>query len=284
MLTLHVDKATLADAEIRTQLGRYALTGEGLSVGPDGGDGHNVDVVLELGARMASDGSRGRVMGEAIGELLPFAVGVAISPMPIVAMILMLMASRTTGVAFAVGWLAGIGLAGAVLLLVAGGADTGTNQDSPTWVSILQLVLGLLLVALALKQWHGRPKGDAEPPAPTWMGAVASFSPVKAIGLAVALGVVNPKNLVFLIGGATAVSQSGADAGGQALAWVVFTIIAGMGVVAPFVVYLALGDRASHVLDEVKGWMIHNNAAIMAVLFLVIGAKMLGQGISGLAG
>ena len=223
-------------------------------------------------------------MGEAIGELLPFAVGVAISPMPIVAMILMLMASRTTGIAFAIGWLAGIGLAGAVLLLVAGGADTGTNQDSPTWVSILQLVLGLLLVALALKQWRGRPKGDAEPPAPTWMGAVASFSPVKAIGLAVALGVVNPKNLVFLIGGATAVSQSGADAGGQALAWVVFTIIAGIGVVAPFVVYLALGDRAPHVLDEVKGWMIHNNAAIMAVLFLVIGAKMLGQGISGLAG
>ena len=225
-------------------------------------------------------------MGEAIGQMLPLAVGVAVSPMPIVAMILMLMSSkgRATGVAFALGWLGGIGLAGAVLLLLAGPADTGTEQDSPTWVGVLQLVLGLALLLLAVKQWRGRPRGDAEPPVPKWMNAVSSFTAVKAAGLAVALGVVNPKNLVFLVGGATAVAQSGASSSGQAVAWTLFTIIAGIGVVAPLVVYLALGDKAVHVLDEVKAWMIHNNTAIMAVLCLVIGAKLLGQGIAALAG
>lgn len=226
-------------------------------------------------------------MGEAIGQMLPMAVGVAVSPMPIVAMILMLMSSRgrSTGWAFALGWLAGIGLAGALLLLLlAGGADTGSTEDSPAWVGVLQLVLGLALLLLAVKQWRSRPRGDAEPPTPTWMGAIESFTPVKAAGLAVALGVVNPKNLVFLIGGATAVAQSGASSGEQAVAWVLFTVIAGVGVVAPLVVYLALGDRAAHVLDEVKAWMIHNNTAIMAVLCLVIGAKLLGQGIAALAG
>lgn len=225
-------------------------------------------------------------MGEAIGQMLPLAVGVAVSPMPIVAMILMLMSSkgRATGVAFALGWLGGIGPAGAVLLLLAGPADTGTEQDSPTWVGVLQLVLGLALLLLAVRQWRGRPRGDAEPPVPKWMDAVSSFTAVKAAGLAVALGVVNPKNLVFLVGGATAVAQSGASSSGQAVAWTLFTIIAGIGVVAPLVVYLALGDKAVHVLDEVKAWMIHNNTAIMAVLCLVIGAKLLGQGIAALAG
>jgi hypothetical protein len=33
-------------------------------------------------------------MGEAIGQLLPFAVGVAVSPMPIVAVVLMLVTPR----------------------------------------------------------------------------------------------------------------------------------------------------------------------------------------------
>jgi hypothetical protein len=36
-------------------------------------------------------------------------------------------------------------------------------------------------------------------------------------------------------------------------------------------------------LPALQIWMIHNNTAIMAVLFLVIGAKLLGDGISGLA-
>lgn len=43
-----------------------------------------------------------------------------------------------------------------------------------------------------------------------------------------------------------------------------------------------MGDRAAEVLDELKTWLIHNNAAIMAVLLLVLGAKMLGDGIAAL--
>jgi hypothetical protein len=37
-LKLHLDEQVLAEAEIRTQIGRYSLTGEGLCIGYDGGD------------------------------------------------------------------------------------------------------------------------------------------------------------------------------------------------------------------------------------------------------
>ena len=47
-------------------------------------------------------------------------------------------------------------------------------------------------------------------------------------------------------------------------------------------IYFALGERATTLLDELKAWMGANNAAIMAVLCLVIGAKLIGDGISGL--
>ena len=54
-------------------------------------------------------------MGEAIGQLLPFAVGVAVSPTPIVAMVLMLITpkARVNGVVFVLGWILGICVAGA---------------------------------------------------------------------------------------------------------------------------------------------------------------------------
>jgi hypothetical protein len=48
------------------------------------------------------------------------------------------------------------------------------------------------------------------------------------------------------------------------------------------VIYFALGARATKLLDGLKAWMGANNTAIMAVLCLVIGAKLIGDGISGL--
>jgi hypothetical protein len=67
-------------------------------------------------------------MGAAIGDVLGLAAGVAVSPLPIVAMILMLATphGRANGSLFGVGWLAGLTILGTVvLLLLAGPAGSG---------------------------------------------------------------------------------------------------------------------------------------------------------------
>ena len=56
-----------------------------------------------------------------------------------------------------------------------------------------------------------------------------------------------------------------------------------VGVAAPVVIYFALGDRSGPILDRLKQWMAAHNAVIMAVLCLVIGAKLIGDGIAGLS-
>jgi hypothetical protein len=38
---------------------------------------------------------------------------------------------------------------------------------------------------------------------------------------------------------------------------------------------------SKEILDHLKGWMAQTNAAIMALLCLIIGAKLIGDGISG---
>jgi hypothetical protein len=51
-------------------------------------------------------------------------------------------------------------------------------------------------------------------------------------------------------------------------------------VAAPVVIYFALGDGSTKLLSELKDWMGAHNAAIMAVLLLVLGAKLIGDGLS----
>ena len=225
-------------------------------------------------------------MGEAIGQLLPFAFGVAVSPMPIVAVVLMLVSrrARTNGPAFLVGWMAGIAIAGAILLSVAGPANASDNGEPADWVNWLKLVLGLLLVLVAVRQWRARPHAGEDVPTPKWMGALDAFTPVKAAGAALFLGTINPKNLLLIVGGAAAVAQTGVSGGDEVIAWAVFTVIASLGVGAPVVIYFAMGPRAAKVLDELKTWMAHNNTAIMAVLCLIIGVKLVGDAITGFSG
>jgi hypothetical protein len=91
----------------------------------------------------------------------------------------------------------------------------------------------------------------------------------------------DPKNLLLIAGGAAAVAQTGIPAGEQAVAWALFTLIGASGVAAPVVIFFALGSRAGGLLHRLKDWMARNNKAIMAVLCLIIGVKLIGDAISG---
>lgn len=223
-------------------------------------------------------------MADAIGQLLPFAVGVAVSPMPIVAVVLMLVTprARVNGTVFLLGWLIGVAGAGAVLLALAGPAGVSDQGQPADWVAWVKLVLGVLLLLLALRQWHGRPHEGDEVAMPKWMGALDDFTPVKAAGAGLLLSALNPKNLIFIVGGVAAVAQLGLSTSDEVIAWAVFTVIASIGVGVPLAIYFAMGDRAGRMLDGLKTWMARNNTAVMAVLCLIVGVKLIGDGISAL--
>jgi len=224
------------------------------------------------------------MLGDAIGSVLSFAVGVTLSPVPIIGVVLMLGTprARPNGAAFVAGWVAGLSAVGTVVLLVSGGADASTSGQPADWVDWLKLVLGLALLLVAVKQWRARPSEGEEAALPGWMQAIDTFTPPKAGGLAVLLSAVNPKNLLMIVGAATAIAQTGASTGDQAVALATFVLVGTLGPGAPVALYFALGERSKPMLDHLKHWMSTHNAAIMAVLCLVIGAKLIGDAISGL--
>jgi threonine/homoserine/homoserine lactone efflux protein len=224
-------------------------------------------------------------MGAVVGDLLPLGVGVAVSPVPIIAVILMLLAPRAGGTSagFGLGWLAGIVVVTTVVVLVAGGAGAGTDEGGPSTVtSWVTLLLGVLLLALGVREWRQRPKPGDEAALPKWMAAIDGFTPVKATGLGFLLSALNPKNLLMCIGAGLTIGQANLDTGQSVLAVAVFTVIAASTVLLPVIAYAVAKDKMRHPLDELKAWLQVNNAAVMGVLVLVIGTVLLGKGLGGL--
>ena len=224
-------------------------------------------------------------MGQAIGEMLPLAIGIAISPLPIIAIILMLITpkARSNGLAFLGGWMLGLAVVGAIVLIVANTAGIATSSGPSQTVSWINLVLGLLLLVVAWRQFGKRPKPGAEAPLPKWMRALDSFTPARSVAIGALLSGVNPKNLIHNATAAAGIAQTGLAGAQQAVVLIVLVIIGSLGVMAPVGVYFAMGDKAAPVLGGWKTWLAANNPTVMMVLFLVFGVTLIGKGISGLS-
>jgi threonine/homoserine/homoserine lactone efflux protein len=223
-------------------------------------------------------------MGKAIGGSLPLAVGIALSPIPVIAVVLMLTSrkAKVNGPVFVLGWLIGLGIVGAIVLSLAGAGGASKSGSPATWVSWVKIALGVLLLLVALRQFRGRPHGNEQPQMPKWMATIDKTTPPAAFGLAAVLSGANPKNLLLAVAGGAAIAQTGIPSGQQAIAYLIFALIGTLGVGLPVVIYFVMGARSEKLLAGLKDWMTQHNAVIMSVLCLVIAAKLVGDGISGL--
>jgi threonine/homoserine/homoserine lactone efflux protein len=224
-------------------------------------------------------------VGDAVGQILPIAIGIALSPFPIVAVVLMLATprGRANGLAFVAAWIVGLAAVGIVVLALIGDDAASDSGEPAHWASGLKLALGILLLAFGVRAWLERPRGGEAGELPAWMRAVDTFTPPKAAGAGLLLSAANPKNLVLAVAGAAAIAEADIPVGQEAGTLAIFVAIGTLGVAAPLVLYLALGDRSRAILAELKDWMARNNATIMVVLAMIIGLKLIGDAISGLS-
>src|SRR5262245_39332863 len=191
-------------------------------------------------------------MWQAIGDLLPSAVGVAISPVPIIAVILMLGTpkAKSNGPAFGVGWVLGLTVVSVIVVLVAGDSD---NPDSgaSTAVNWVKVIIGVLFLVLAVAQWRKRPRPGVEPQVPKWMAMIDRFNAGKSLGLGALLSAGNPKNLALTLAAAATIAQAGLDGGETTVAIMVFVVIGSITVVGPVLFYLFAPTKAATSLESI---------------------------------
>jgi hypothetical protein len=224
-------------------------------------------------------------MGQGISEVLTWAIGVAISPIPIIAVILMLFSARArvNGTAFLAGWVLSLAALSTVVYVLAHDGNVATSTTASDSVSWGKIVLGAALLMLARRNWRKRPAPGVEPEMPKWMGTVDRMAPAKAFGLAVVLAVVNPKNLLLTLGSATGLAQiPGLTTSEAIVSTAVFVVIASLSIAVPVAYAVFGGAKATTTLESAKTWLTAHSAAVMAVLFLVFGVDLIAKGLPNL--
>lgn len=222
------------------------------------------------------------MMGAVIGDVLPLALGIAISPIPIIAAILMLLSphARSTSVGFLLGWVLGIVVAVSVFVLLSALLPEEDPDAARPIRGVVQLLFGVLLLLLAVRQWSGRPQGDEAAALPKWMQAIDGFTFAKALSLGFLLAAANPKNLAMSAAAGVAIGGETLAIGAVLTVIGVFTVLAAVTIAGPVVAYLFASGRLREPLDGLRRWLEKENAVIMSVLLLVIGVALIGKGIA----
>jgi hypothetical protein len=218
-----------------------------------------------------------------IGDLLGPALGIALSPVAVVGLILMLVSAggMAKAWAFLLGWGLGATLVLVIVSTLISGSTSDSNDEARPIVATMQLLLGVGMLYLAWRTWKGRPAEGEEPNLPAWMQKMDTVTVGKAATLGLMLCASNPKNLALLVSSAGAIGQASIDGVEVLLVNALFILVACLGMLGPILVSLAAGDRAPRILGSMRQWLIANNATIMAVLLLILGANVLGKGIGG---
>ncbi|GAA2222559.1 GAP family protein [Herbiconiux moechotypicola] len=214
-----------------------------------------------------------------LGDILPLSVAVIVSPLPLVAVISLMLGpkGRVNALAFTVAF----ALSFFALVLGLASGSKGTTQNDSFFAQVIHIVIGFAFAALffflAYRCWKKRPKKGVEPVEPKWLAAIDSFGPVKSAGLGIVLGIANVKNVPIAI-------AAGASIGNAQLEWslvfvvsAVFVLVSCLGLITITVVG-GVGSRTIiDTLNSAKATLIRHNNLILAVLFVILGALQLGR-------
>jgi uncharacterized membrane protein YidH (DUF202 family) len=222
-------------------------------------------------------------MRDVVLHMLPFAVGIAISPVPIITVILMLFTPRprSNGAGFLLGWFMGIGIPALVVFMLDRMINQGNDASPPSRIaSTLRIAFGFLLILVATWNWVKRNKPDDENKKPLLMKVVDSITPWKAILLGFLFAdVTNPKNLALTVAGCLAIAGGHLTALGNIVSLTLFTGMASLGVAIPVLLFMSGGDAAKLTVEQWRQWLMKHKKGVMAVLFFVFGVALLVRGV-----
>lgn len=218
-------------------------------------------------------------MGTGIGQVLTFAAGIALSPVPIIAVILVLSggSARRAGPAFATGWVIAITVVATVAYALADAANTATDQGAAEGVAWLRAAAGVGFLLLAARAWRGRPAPGAEPEQPAWMRSLDALTMPRAFGVGIMLAAANPKNLVLALGAGSALAGAGVARGDAVVALIAFVVVASVTVVGAVAWSLAAPHRSRASLERAKDWFTVHSGAVMTVVLVILGVNLIAE-------
>jgi hypothetical protein len=221
-------------------------------------------------------------LGDVIVNLLPLIVGAAVVPLYSVAVLLLLQSKGglLKASAFVAGGVTVRLVQGILFGLVIGVACKSNSEPGPRFiVSTLLLIVGILLLVTAFKQW--RKQDDPDAPTPQWMSAIGGLSALKAVGAGALFPIIAVKQWVFTLSAIGVIGELGPGGVADVSAYLFFVLATQTLVLAPILASAVAPHRTAKPLQAARAWLERNNRAIVIVMSLVLGVWFLFKGITG---
>lgn len=207
-------------------------------------------------------------------QLLPLAMGMLLSPLPVVAVVAILLAPRGRSsapvytAAFTLASLAVIAL-GAVTSAQAAASD-GPGARLVSLVIAVAMTLGFSVFAVV--SWRSRPAPGTPPVAPAWLAAIDGVTPLSAAGLGLLMAVANSKNIPLALKGGALIGEAHLPLAAAVGLCIALAVAGSSLLILPAVLELTGSRRVRAALARLKQDLVAHNAAMMTVLFAILAA------------
>ena len=216
---------------------------------------------------------------EVVGLSLPLALGIAAAPWAIIALMILLLTPRalSNAYAFLAGWFLGLILVG-IFILSSPGLMTDTGEPSVLmgWV---RLGMAAVFLVFSLLLFRKIPKRRDRKTVPKWIEKVDTFGFLQASIIGFLMSTLNFKNSSMLVVGAAFIARQGLNFSQELLALVLFCLIASIGLMVPFTIFLLFRKDAERIFGDLKIWILKNRVLVLLVILLVFGGISLYKGI-----
>jgi len=223
------------------------------------------------------------MLGEAIGAIMTPAIAVALTPFALIAVAIFLPgpSGMRNGALYTLGWVLGLSIA-ALAFKFLFDETVGDKSSSSTVMDLLRIVAGAGLIALGVKKVVKRIGSSGPAEEPRWLKSLEGASAMRAAMLGLLSSGANPKILVFTASAISSVVDTGATGWTSIAAVAVYVLIGSIGAIGLLLVAVIGGDKASGFIGSVRTFMVANMDIIVALISLLLGASILGDGIAGI--
>lgn len=218
-------------------------------------------------------------MWQALGHLLPISVASALSSVPIMATILILLSknNRSSSVPYLTGWVLGIASMVASFVLLASFLPEPALGGQQTFNALAQIVIGLALVVLAIIVWR-RSRGKPVGAEPKWLASVGLLGPWSSFGFGVVLNL-RPKSILLSAAAALSVAGAGLTVGEAGVVIAIYTVLSASTVAIPVIGALVSPVKVEAWLHGARAWFGRNNRTVTILILLMIGVVIVGNGL-----
>ena len=220
-------------------------------------------------------------ISDAVLQVIPLALGVAASPLPVVAVIVILLTERArlSSVVFSAAWILGNLVAIAFAVAFAGRVRLPAEGFDIPFEGAVTFLLGAGLVVIAWLSRRGRRQSEEPDAPPSWVHSVDNLSPWGGALVAFSNATTSPKNLALALAAGAVIQVSTPRPASILVSELLYVAVASITVVGPVVVYFVGGERSTAILLRWKQRITANAAAVMEVLLLVLGVALTIRGL-----